>query len=190
MLWAIPIGIALGWLLRGRLDGLLHLDFRWAWLAVGGLLVQVVLFTPLGSSVAGDALVPPIYIASTLAVFVAVARNVRMPGMPIVAAGALSNLVAIASNGGLMPADPGALALAGFSGPGEHTNSVVVAEPALRPLTDIYALPAWLPLANVFSIGDVLIGLGVAAAIVAAMRGRGRLRPRADEHDRPPAERS
>ena len=26
------------------------------------------------------------------------------------------------------------------------------------PLTDIFALPAWLPFANVFSIGDVLIG--------------------------------
>ncbi|MEW5990322.1 MAG: DUF5317 family protein [Chloroflexota bacterium] len=172
MLWAIPIGIALGWLLRGHLDGLLHLDFRWAWLAVGGLLVQVVLFTPLGSAVVGDALVPPIYIGSTLAVFVAVARNVRMPGMQIVAAGALCNLVAIAANGGLMPADPGALALAGFSGPGEHTNSVVLESPAFEPLTDIYALPAWLPLANVFSVGDVLIGAGVAVAIVAAMRRR------------------
>jgi hypothetical protein len=170
MLWAIPIGIALGWLLRGRLDGLMHLDFRWAWLAVGGLLVQVVLFTPLGSALAGDALVPPVYIASTLAVFVAVLRNVRMPGMAIVAAGALCNLVAITANGGLMPADAGALALAGFSGPGDHTNSVVLEAPAFEPLTDIYAIPAWLPLANVFSVGDVLIGVGVAVAIVAAMR--------------------
>jgi len=172
MLWAIPIGIALGWLLRGTVDGLLHLHFRWAGLAVGGLLVQVVLFTPLGSALAGDALVPPIYIASTLAVFVAVVRNVRMPGMAIVAAGALCNLVAIAANGGLMPASAGALALAGFEDAGEHTNSVVLADPAFELLTDIYAIPDWLPLANVFSLGDVLIGVGVAIAIVAAMRRR------------------
>ncbi|HEX5588910.1 MAG TPA: DUF5317 family protein [Candidatus Limnocylindrales bacterium] len=169
MLWAIPIGIALGLLLRGRLDGLLHLHFRWAALAVGGLLVQVVLFTPLGSAVAGD-LVPPIYIASTLAVFVAVVRNLRMPGMAIVAAGALCNLVAIGANGGLMPASAGALAVAGFDGPGEHTNSVVLDAPAFEPLTDIFAIPAWLPMANVFSVGDVLIGVGVVVAIVAAMR--------------------
>lgn len=171
MLWAIPIGIAVGWLLRGSLDGLLHLEFRWAALAVGGLLVQVVLFTPIGSSVAGD-LVPPIYIASTLAVFVAVLRNLRLPGMAIVALGALCNLVAISANGGLMPADPGALALAGFSGPGDHTNSVILEAPMFEPLTDIYALPAWMPLANVFSVGDVLIGLGVGVTIVAAMRRR------------------
>ncbi len=171
MLWAIPVGIALGLLLGGRVDGLLGLRFRWAALAVGGLLVQVALFTPFGDSVAGG-LGPAIYVVSTAVVFVAVLRNLRMPGMAIVAAGALSNLVAITSNRGAMPADPGALALAGFVGPGEHTNSVVLAEPAFRPLTDVYALPAWLPMANVFSVGDVLIGAGVAIAIVVAMRRR------------------
>jgi hypothetical protein len=171
MLTAIPVGIVAGLLLGGRLEGLARLRFRWAALAVVGLLVQVVLFTPLGDEAAGD-LGPAIYIASTAAVFVAVLRNLRLPGMAVAAVGALCNLVAIGANGGAMPADPGALALAGFTGPGEHTNSVVLAEPTFRPLTDIYALPAWLPLANVFSVGDVLIGLGVGVTIVAAMRRR------------------
>jgi hypothetical protein len=173
MLWAIPAGIAVGLLLDGRLDGLLALRFRWAALAVGGLLVQVVLFTPFGDGLAGD-LASAVYVASTVAVFAAVIRNVRLPGMAIVAAGALANLLAITSNGGAMPADPGALELAGFAGPGEHTNSVVLAEPAFRPLTDIFALPEGLPMANVFSIGDVLIGFGVAIVIAAAMRRHAR----------------
>jgi hypothetical protein len=47
-----------------------------------------------------------------------------------------------------------------------------VADPALEPLTDIFALPAWLPFSNIFSIGDVLITAGVAWVIVAAMRNR------------------
>ena len=34
-------------------------------------------------------------------------------------------------------------------------------------------MPAWVPMANVFSIGDILIGVGAAVAIVAAMHGRG-----------------
>ena len=34
----------------------------------------------------------------------------------------------------------------------------------------MFALPAWLPFANVFSVGDVLIGIGVAATIALAMR--------------------
>ena len=41
-----------------------------------------------------------------------------------------------------MPADPSALARsAGFEATG-YTNSIVVADPALRPLTDIFAIPA------------------------------------------------
>jgi len=39
-------------------------------------------------------------------------------------------------------------------------------------------LPSWLPLANVFSIGDVLIGVGVIVAIVLSMRAAGRGAPR------------
>jgi hypothetical protein len=172
MLWAIPVGIVLGLLARGGIDGLFELGFRWAPLALAGLLVQVVLFTAPGDELAGD-LGPAIYIVSTLAVFVAVARNWRLTGMPIVAAGSLANLIAITANGGFMPADAGALATAGFTGPGDHTNSVVLARPAFEPLTDIFALPAGVPLANVFSIGDVLIGVGIVVAIVAAMRRHG-----------------
>jgi hypothetical protein len=169
ILYAIPAGILAGWLLRGRLDGLLELKFRWAWLAIGGLLVQVVLFTELGDRLAGD-LAPAIYVASTVAVLVALLRNVRLAGLPIAALGSFLNLAAILANGGAMPADPEALRIAGFDGPGEHTNSVVLAEPALQPLTDIFALPTGIPLANVFSVGDVLIAVGVAWAIATAMR--------------------
>lgn len=171
MLWAIPIGLILGLLARGNLDGLFGLGFRWGPLAIAGLLVQLVLFTAFGDSLAGE-LAPAIYIASTLAVLIAVLRNWPLTGMPIVAAGSLSNLVAITANGGFMPADADALRVAGFAGPGDHTNSVVLADPAFRPLTDIFALPAGVPLANVFSVGDVLIGAGILVVIVAAMRVR------------------
>lgn len=169
ILYAIPIGILAGYLLGGRLERLNDLRFRWAGLAIAGLLAQVVLFAEPVAVAVGD-LGPLVYAASTGAVFVAVLRNVRIPGMVLVALGAGSNLLAIVANGGVMPASPEAvgaidpLATAGFS------NSVVMADPALRPLTDIFALPAWLPLANVFSVGDVLLGLGIAVVIALGMR--------------------
>lgn len=169
MLWAIPIGIVAGLLARGRLDNLASFRFRWSWLAVLGLLVQVVLFTPAGDRLAGG-FGPPLYVLSTLGVFVAVLRNIRLPGMAIVAAGALSNLAAITANGGFMPTNAAALAAAGLDGPGDATNSVVLANPALQPLTDIFAIPAAWPLANVFSVGDVLIGVGIVVVLAAALR--------------------
>lgn len=168
ILWAIPLGLLVGLALGGRTDGLSHLRFRWPWLAIGGLLVQVGLFSEAGYDLAGG-LAPAIYVLSTAAVLVAVVRNLDLAGMPIVALGALANLAAILANGGSMPADPGALALAGLTA-GGHTNSVVVPNPGLQPLTDVYAVPVWVPLANVFSVGDVLIAVGIAWAIAAAMR--------------------
>ena len=169
MLWAIPIGIILGLLAHRRLEGLTALRLRWAWLAVAGLLVQVALFSETGNELAG-AYGPAIYVASTLVVFVAVVRNLRIAGMPLVALGSLSNLVAISANGGFMPADPAALHAAGLDGPGSHTNSIVLENPAFEPLTDIFAIPASLPPANVFSVGDVLLGIGIVVVVVAAMR--------------------
>lgn len=169
MLWAIPIGIGVGLLAGGHVSNLSRLRLRWAWLAVAGLLIQVVLFTPTGDALAGS-LAPAIYVGSTGIVLIAVLRNIRLPGMPIVALGALSNMIAIASNGGAMPAGPAALAAAGLAGPGQHTNSVVLENPAFEPLTDIYAIPAGLPFANVFSVGDVLLGIGIVIVIAAAMR--------------------
>ena len=56
---------------------------------------------------------PAIYVASTAAVFVAVLRNIRVPGVAVIAVGAGCNLAAIVANGGWMPADPAALASIG-----------------------------------------------------------------------------
>jgi hypothetical protein len=168
MLWAIPIGIVAGLLAGGRLGNLSGLRFRWGAVAVGGLLVQAVLFTPAGEALAG-AFVPAIYLASTLAVFGAVLRNLRLPGLPLVALGSLSNLAAIVANGGSMPASAAALVAAGLETV-DHANSVVLPNPALAPLTDVFAIPAGVPFANVFSVGDVLIFVGIAWLIAAAMR--------------------
>jgi hypothetical protein len=168
ILYAIPIGIVAGYLLGGRLEQLGILQFRWAPVALIGLAVQLVLFSGAFVESVGAA-GPPIYVASTAAVLVTVLRNASIPGVAVVAVGAASNLVAIVANGGYMPADPNALATIGGMAPG-YSNSAIVADAALRPLTDIFALPDWVPFANVFSVGDVLIGVGVAGAIAIGMR--------------------
>jgi len=170
ILYSIPVGIVAGYLLGGRIERLADLRLRWAALALIGLAVQVILFAePVGTWVGAAG--PAVYVGSSLAVFVAVLRNVAIPGVGVIAIGAGCNLAAIVANGGWMPADPGALASVGGP-PSGPSNSIVVAEPALRPLTDLFALPAWLPFTNVFSVGDVLIGIGIAATIALAMRAR------------------
>ena len=60
-----------------------------------------------------------------------------------------------------MPADPElALHVAREAG-GGFVNSGAVADARLLFLGDVLATPAWLPLYNVYSVGDVTIVLGV-----------------------------
>jgi hypothetical protein len=171
VLYAVLAGLVVGRLLGGRIANLGTLRIRWAPAAVVGLAVQVVLFSEPGAALAGAA-APAVYVASSALVFGVVVRNLALPGLPLVALGAASNLLAIVANGGYMPADPGAVAALGGREISGYSNSVVVDDPALRPLTDIFALPSWLPLANVFSIGDVAIAVGIAVAVAAGMRNR------------------
>ena len=171
ILYAVLIGLVLGFLVGGRPAGLADLHLRWSWIIVAGLFIQVVLFSEPVSERVG-ALGPPIYVASTAMVIAAVVANRAITGMLVVAAGAASNLIAIVANGGYMPVSAGAAAVLGAHSPSNYSNSVQLPDPVLAPLTDIFALPPWVPFANVFSVGDVLIGVGIAIVIVSAMRSR------------------
>lgn len=170
LLYAIVGGLLVGRLSGGRFSNLAALDFRWPYLAILGLIVQIILFAdPVAERVGAAG--PPIYVASTAVVFAAVLRNIRIPGLWVVALGAASNLAAIVANGGYMPTtlDARGAIGKGVIG-GTYTNSALIEHPNLQPLTDIFSLPDWLPATNVFSIGDVLIALGVAVTIVLVMR--------------------
>ena len=169
ILYALAGGLVAGALLGGRWQALGSISIRWAPLILLGFVAQVVLFSDFVAERVGDA-GPALYVASTLAVGIAVVRNLALPGIPLVIAGAVSNMAAILANGGFMPAAPEALASLGKGAPTIYSNSAVVAQPALELLTDRFALPRWLPFANVFSVGDVLLGIGVFVLIVVTMR--------------------
>ena len=174
ILYAVVAGVLVGLVSGGSPTRLGDLRFRWAPLIALGLFVQVLLFsTPVGNEL-GD-LAAWVYVASNLAVLAAVAVNLAIPGLAVVLVGGVSNLVAIVANGGYMPVSPEALAAMGRAPREGYSNSVPREDVVLGPLTDIFTMPAWVPMSNVFSVGDILIGLGAAIAIVTAMHGRGPL---------------
>jgi hypothetical protein len=170
ILYALLFGLIAGFLVGGRLGALADLHLRWSAVIIGGLVIQILLFSEPVTDRIGN-LGPPIYVASTVMVIVAILVNRAVPGMLIVALGAASNLTAILANGGYMPADPGAIAVLGMATHlTAYSNSAIITDPVLWPLTDIFVLPRWVPLANVFSVGDLLIGVGIAVVIAVAMR--------------------
>lgn len=89
----------------------------------------------------------------------AAAANLRTPGMALVVAGMCTNLIAILTNGGHMPALPSALRAAGLHFE-TNRNSMMAASPHVAWFVDRWALPSWVPFGNVFSVGDVLIAAG------------------------------
>ncbi|WNM24341.1 DUF5317 domain-containing protein [Demequina capsici] len=132
--------------------------WRWAWLIWVALLIQIGLFSFGFAERIGPALHILTYVVAV--VFLWVNRTVK--GTLIVAAGAVSNGVTIALNGGTLPATAWAQHAAGIDSDAEFVNSGVVADPVLPWLGDVFAWPEPLPLANTFSVGDLLIVVGVA----------------------------
>jgi hypothetical protein len=179
ILYAVLAGLIIGALSGGSPTRLGRLHIAWAPLIALGLGLQVVLFSTSVGNALGP-LAPVVYVVSQIVVLAAVWMNRAIPGMLVVFVGGAANLAAIAANGGYMPADPDALATLGLPPTDRYTHSLVFDSVALLPLTDLFAMPAWLPLASIFSIGDVLIGVGVAIVVVAAMHGRGPVRPGTD----------
>ena len=97
--------------------------------------------------------------------------NLRVSGVPVVAAGMVSNIAAVVANGGHMPVLPQALRDSGKSYL-VHFNSAADATPNLPWLVDRWAVPQWLHVGNVFSVGDVAIAIGVLVLVFAAMGAR------------------
>jgi hypothetical protein len=169
ILYGLVIGLLAGWLFGGRLALLADIGLRWGWVGLAAIAFQVVLFsTPIGGAIGW--LAPAAYVASTGAVLLAVLANLRLTGMPLVAAGAVLNFAAVMANGGYMPSTSAALELAGRLPDAGYSNSAILAHPLLAPLTDLMAVPRWVPLSNVFSAGDVLIAAGIGLVAFTAMR--------------------
>jgi hypothetical protein len=175
MALALPllIGLLPAPLLGGRWSRLGELRLRWVGLFYVAIALQIVAFpvstlpwrTP-------DRAAVVLWLVSYGLFALGAAANFRVSGVPLIAAGMLSNVAAIVSNGGHMPALPSALKAAGLHFE-QSRNSTALAEPHLAWLVDRWAAPEWVPWANVYSVGDVFIAIG---GFVFALAATGALR--------------
>jgi hypothetical protein len=145
----------------GRLSRLAEIDLKLVWAIAVALSLQILIISVIPDRFQGIHV--PLHFLSYGFAAVFVWANKSIPGMLVIGLGALCNVVAIAANGGVMPATPAALKAAGLdTKAGEFANSTVVSNPKLQFLGDVFAIPdSWPIIDNVFSIGDVLIALGI-----------------------------
>ncbi len=165
VLVVIAVALARG----GSLRNFAALDLRWLPLVVGSFGLQLLIFTPFRDTALIPFATAPLYLLSMVLLVIWILLNRRIPGATLIAVGVLLNTIAIAANNGYMPVAPEAARYAGrlehypIEGLPVSNNSIAVADNVrLWFLTDIFPVPAGIPFANVFSLGDVLLTLGVA----------------------------
>ena len=158
---SIALGVAIALAVGGKPSRLLELRFRAPWFVLGALALQVVLFSRPGEAIP-DAATQALHVVSYGLLLAFGALNRRVRALWVLLAGLLLNAVAIGANEGEMPLSAGAAAAAGV----EPGANVAVEADRLRMLGDVFAMPAELPLANAFSVGDILIGVGMVLLIV------------------------
>ncbi len=171
----IVLAVALGYLFGGRLTHLGRIRLRWWGLAIAGFVIQ---FLPLPEGHGGtDVLVRTGVLALSYALLLVFAIvNVRQVGMPLVGLGLACNALVIVANGG-MPVSVDALERSGQSDviqilidEGADKHHRLTDDDDLTFLADVIPVPP--PIAQVVSLGDILVYLGLIWVVVAAMRER------------------
>lgn len=163
-------GVAL--LRGGSLDRLAATHFRWPLLLVAGL----------GGQLAIEMWSPPwlgegsglaVLLASNALVALFLGVNLRLPGIPLAAIGMALNVVVIAANGA-MPVSQRALEVAGYEGRVTDfgaKHELLDAETKVPWLADVIPVPY---ARAIISLGDVVLGLGIARLTYRRTRGESR----------------
>lgn len=178
ILYAVVLGIIAGYITKGRLKNLALRPLYWKNLAIFAFLIQLVIFSNLPFI---DAL-PAMFIVimhyiSYICLLAFIIRNRSNLGITVVGIGILLNSLVIFLNGGHMPTIPQNLKNTSVGqsadlinqGEAVHNSAKMTSETLLSWLGDIFYLPSWVPLSNVFSIGDILIAVGICIYIVINM---------------------
>jgi hypothetical protein len=153
------VGVAAALARGADWSGLAEVRWRLAWLCLLGLAIRIVIFSGPEAVVRPLLpLAPALNVLSISLVVVSMVANWRLPGFPLIALGAILNLIAIAANGGQMPTVLHKERTALF------THVAELGEDARLPLLgDWMQLPY--PPERTFSLGDlgIAIGSGLAA---------------------------
>ena len=171
------IGLIAGFAAGGRLDNLIAIRLRWPLVIFGALALRLGTEAALTRDVGiVESLRVPLLAAAYGILAVGLWANRARPGMSLALVGIALNATAILVNGGFMPVWEPSLTAAGF-GRADVLSPIHVILPATLdanffrsagPLGDVIPVPLpWLR--NVLSIGDVILGAGLAFFLFAGL---------------------
>ncbi|MHB8841483.1 MAG: DUF5317 domain-containing protein [Candidatus Aquicultor sp.] len=164
----LVLGVAIGYIQGGRMSALSKISLRHGSLVIMALVIQLTLFvcgfTPY--SALPEGMVANIVSYMLVIAFLFLNRQVKL--IEVVAAGLTLNFLAIVSNGGYMPGPTAAFASSALDS-AVSSAQVANAESSLWFLGDTFTLPLFSSIGYAFSIGDLVIALGMFAIIRGTM---------------------
>src|SRR5215211_3207531 len=178
------VGVAAAYERGGSFAAWGHVQVRWSGLALASLGLQLVLHNPpVDRQPWATAFGPAVWLVCLAALcFVliknAVANRATRGAWAIAALGVGLNVLVVAANGGYMPQSADARLSTRGTAVQQTDNRLtnvrpITDETQLSFLGDVIPEPAWLPKTNVISIGDLLLGFGMAWWAFAVTRGPG-----------------
>ena len=170
------LGLGLGLLVGGRLDNLVGVRLRWLPLLLVAAVARFGLDGALSAGAVPDGLRVWLVLAVYLSFALLLLANRSLPGLTAAALGTVANGVAIVANGGWMPVWQPSLSAAGFDPNVLHSSFHRILDGPVDagffahggPLVDIIPIP--IPIVqSVSSVGDLLLGAGLAFFVFAAL---------------------
>jgi hypothetical protein len=161
----------------GRVGRLPNLGLRatGVFVAAAAIRVALIILGVKGSPVASS-LTPWLFLATYLALLLALWLNRHLRPVLLIALGIVLNLAVIATNQGAMPVDRGLAVRSGsaemvrmLDSPTYLLHRPISAQTRLRPLADVLPLPLLYPRPKFFcpgSVGDVFITIGACALLL------------------------
>jgi len=173
MLIIVLIAIIIAVIVNKGLRAIEHKKVEQFYLILLGFAIQLVIFNEKFSYSKLNFLTPILYIYSLFILLIFMVLNLQHKGIKIAGIGFLSNLAVIVSNGGYMPQNLLKLKLIGEQEKvellkqfGHFYNGIVMSPNThLNFLGDIIVIPKLKFLMGVYSIGDVVITIGITIFI-------------------------
>jgi DHA3 family macrolide efflux protein-like MFS transporter len=171
----IFLGLGLGLLAGGRIDNFADVRLRWLSALVTAVVARFMLDGLLAAGDIPDFLRIWLVLATYLLLTAMFLANRTLPGMTAAALGTAANGIAIVANGGWMPVWQPSLRAAGLDSATVHSSfHTLLTGPVDTaffahggPLVDIIPIPIPM-LQSVASVGDMLLGAGLAFFVFAA----------------------
>jgi len=169
--------VGVGFLRGGKIANLEDLGIRYLWLVPLSLLIQLLIFPLFTEQPVIGLATGTFHVLSYVILALFVIANLKVWGFIIMGSGMAANALVIGLNGGYMPSSVPSLLKSGeyevayhLTQAGTYGNVIHMnSSTAFEFLGDWLYLPRWIPFSTAFSLGDLLIAVGLVFFFGAGM---------------------